>query len=145
MMPQSFLPASVMELPPPGDVEEAVTLAATAFSDRLFMIVGTVVRETEIDNARYRHEDLLLKVNQINEPETPLRDMSDAHVRSLERFFRTCRFDYAWKTLSVTATATATRSEPGEGVSSSTPFILIVGASVALLDRSHRLQVLCDL
>lgn len=99
------------------------------------------VRVTKFDFAHYRQKDVLLRINQINELEVPLHDISDAHLPSLVQSLCVYWFEHTRGTLSVTTVAMTTRSEACEGSPSSTLCVLDGAAYMILLDERHRLRV----
>lgn len=111
MVTQSPVPTSGVKLPPPADVEEEVTPVPTTPSDGAPRTTGTAVRVNKFVVARYRHENLLVRVNQINNPEIPLCDINDGRVLSLVQSIHAYLFHLARGTLSVMTTITATSSK----------------------------------
>lgn len=99
---------------------------------------------TKFEVACNHRVDLLLRVNQINGFEIPLRDINEVNVLSLAHFFRAFRFVHASGTLSVTTAATANRSEACEGAPPAAPLVLDEAASVVFLSGRPRLHALCD-
>lgn len=91
------------------------------------------LREKNFDVARYRHENLLLKVNQSDEFEILLRNISDALVISPAQPFCTYGFDHAIKAPFVKSATTTNRSGACVDSSSATPLVLDEAAFVALL------------
>lgn len=96
------------------------------------------------DVVRYRHQDLLLRVNWICGPTIPLQNISDAPVLSLAQFFRADRFDHARETISVRTAATANHLEAFEVASVAFNCVLNEAAPVVLLDRRPLPPVLRD-
>lgn len=105
----------------------------------------TAVRVKKFDVARYRHEDVLLGVNQIDDLEIALRKISNARVLSRVQFNSLYVFNHARRILSVTNTAAASSFEESKEDPSATPRIFGKTASVALLDGKHHLQAMRDL
>lgn len=55
--------------------------------------IGMAMRVSKIDAVHCGHENPLLRVNQISNPEILLRDISKAHVRFFAESFRACGSD----------------------------------------------------
>lgn len=121
---------------PCANVIEADTLVLKPTSDRFSRSTGLAVWVTKVFTAHYRREDLLLRASQINDPENLFRNISDAHVLPLVHSFYAYEFVHAWGTISITATATASRSKKSEGALSATPRGLDEAVSAVLLKAS---------
>lgn len=66
-----------------NNVVHGVTVSTEAAPDN----AGTAVRVSELNVAHYRHSNLLLSFNQIEDPEISLCGISDTYVLSLENSF----------------------------------------------------------
>lgn len=111
MIQQSPVHSSGKKGPQPAVVEREVTEIATSLNDRVSETTGTTVRVTNFDVTYSRHEDLRLRVNQIDDPEIPLRNICNNHVLFLIQSFCAYAFGHARRTLLVTNTARKTGSE----------------------------------
>lgn len=80
MIPRSAVPHSVIELSPPVYVEGEVTQVPKAPIEGASRTTDTAVRVTKFDVAFYRHEDVLHRVSQMNDPEVVPRAISNAPV-----------------------------------------------------------------
>lgn len=139
MIPQSPVSTLRQETGPPYDVDGEVTSVPTASTNGASETTGAAALVTNFDVVRYCHEDLLLSVNQINDPKIALRHISDAQVPFLVQAFRVFKFARARGTLSVTTTVTASRCEEYKGTQSTTPLVLDEASPEALLDGRHRI------
>lgn len=85
---------------------------------------------------------MLPRINHITDPETAIRDISDAHVHSLVPFFQVYVFNHARRTLSVKTTAAASSFKKSNAAPSATPLVLAKAASKVLLNEEHWIQAL---
>lgn len=97
MVIQSAFHYSAKKLSAPADVIEEVIPMPTGSSDGASETTGTALQVTKIDVAQYHHENVLPKVNQINEPDIALHDISDAHILSFVQFFLAYGSDHTGK------------------------------------------------
>lgn len=79
-------------------------------------------------------------MNQNDNSQILLRDISDVHMFSLIQSFCAYGLDHISRILSVTTAATASRSMAIESAPSATPCVLDDTAFVFLQDGRHRLQ-----
>lgn len=100
---------------------------------------------TEFDVTHYCHEDKLIRVNQINDPEILFHDTSDVRDLSLLKSFQIYSCDHARGILSVTTTAAASRFEESDGAPSAPPRDIDEAASVDQVVERRRLQALQNL
>lgn len=68
MMPQSPVQPSGKNVPPPADVHGEETGMETGPSDGTSETTGKTTRVTTLVVAHYRHDGLLFRVSQINNP-----------------------------------------------------------------------------
>lgn len=142
LIPQSPVHLSSKNMPPTAGVNGEVADLATAPDDGTSETTCTALWVKKFDVADYRHEDLLLKIDQIDDLEIPLPDMSDPHLFSLAQSFPLYRFNHARVKLSVATTATTTCSEGRECALSATTPVFDESPRVILLHGRHRLQPL---
>lgn len=103
------------------------------------------MRVAKFDIAYYRNEDVLLKLNQINDPKIALSNKSDTHVHFHLKFFSAYGFGLERETSSVIATTAASRSKLIEGAPQAASCVLDEAAPVILLLGMYRLLSLCAL
>lgn len=99
-----------------------------------FDTTGTAVQAKTFDVTQNLHEDLLLGVEQINDPDIPLRHVSDSHVLSLAQSVLAYGFLHKRRTLSVITPSMANCSEAREGALIGTFRFLEKAASVVLVN-----------
>lgn len=139
------VPPSGKKIPPPADVKEEVIEVARVPKEGSSKTSGMTVQVTKVDVTHYRHEDLLLKVHQINDSEIQLGDVSDSYVLFVVQSFCVYGFGQARGTIPVTTTTMATLSEPCEGALENIFCIFDKATSVVLPGRRHQFYVLPDL
>lgn len=100
-------PPFAKKLSPPDNIEKEITPVPTTISDTVSDTTRTAEWITEFDEAHYRHEDVLPRVKQINDPEIELPDLSNAHVLSFPQSFHAYSIDHARGKRSVTTIAAA--------------------------------------
>lgn len=122
----------------PADVKGEVLPEPNVSSDVVSETADTTVEVRKFDVVQYRHKDVLLIVNQINNSEIALCDITNAHDFSFVQFSRAYGFDRGGRTFSVTTTAAASLSEEGEDAPSANPRILDETAAVVMLDQRRR-------
>lgn len=145
MIPQSSLKSFRKDVPPPAKVKVRVIQVATGPKVSTFETTGTPSRLTKFDVAHCHHQDLLFRVNQNEDTEISLLDISDAYAHFLARSIRAYGLKNARKTLFFTITATENRPEAFEGASSGTTCFLDKDPIMVLLHEKNRRHVLCDL
>lgn len=87
IIPQSLIHPHGKDVPPPANVESEFTESAAVLNDCISEITCTATWVTKFDAADYRQMNLLLRVNQINNPEVPLGDIFDARICLLAQPF----------------------------------------------------------
>lgn len=137
MIPQTDIHPSAKKQFLLSGFKREVTPEATAPSDVASDTTGTAVHVTEFDFAHNRHEYLLLKGIQANNPEHALRNISNSHVRLLAQSFLENRFAHERRTLFVTTTAVERRSKKTKAAPPAIPLVLDDAASMVLLPERH--------
>lgn len=102
------------------------------------------MRVTKCDAAHFCHEVLLLSVDYISDPETPICNISNAYVHSFVQLFHAYRFEHAGGTQFLITTDAVTRSGASESAPLRTLRVFDEAALVILLDGRHRLYALQD-
>lgn len=142
MILQSSVHPSRKKLPLPANVDGEITELAAA------SIVGTVEAKstgawvTNFGAVHHRHEDLLLRINQINDIDIHLHDISVVHIHCFAHSIRVYWFAHARETLSVTSGATSHRFKACEGAPSGTLRVLVGITIVVQLVGRHPPQAL---
>lgn len=108
-----------------------------ASSNGVSETAGTAVLVKKFDFTYHLHEDALLRVNLMNDPEIILRDISKNHVLSLLASFSANGSDHVRRTISGTTLAAAKCSSECEGVPWPASRVFNGAASVILSDKRH--------
>lgn len=93
-IPLSPVHTSWKNVPSPVDVKNEVTEIAIALYISMFEITGMPARVIKFGFAYYCHKDLLLMVNETNDPEVLPRNITHYRVLFIVQSFRTYGFDH---------------------------------------------------
>lgn len=89
IIPQSPVSTTGKKLPQPANVERGITQVATAHSDGVSKTTDRAVRINKLHVFHYRCDDVLLRVNQINDLVIALRYIGVTRVLPLVQAFET--------------------------------------------------------
>lgn len=130
---------------PPVDVEGEVIEMAIVSDEEASETTSMAVQVKKFGVDYYRHQNRLLRVNQMKNSEVSRHDVTDGHVLFLVQCIRAYGFGLARETISVTAIATTSFFEACEGAPLDTACVLNAAASVVLREGRSLFKALTDL